>query len=91
MYANTFEPYRQFYQENESLDLEAIRKEEHGMVTMALIWPGSKFQLRGALSPFPSPPSPLTPVPMKAPWELARRLCIDRTLKNGLCSLITLQ
>ena len=37
MYANTFEPYRQFYQENESLDLEAIRKEEHGTVTMTLI------------------------------------------------------
>ena len=31
-YANTFEPYRQFYQENESLDLEAIRQGEHGMV-----------------------------------------------------------
>ncbi|XP_058967936.2 dynein axonemal heavy chain 6 [Pocillopora verrucosa] len=28
-YANTFEPYRQFYQENESLDLEGIRQEEH--------------------------------------------------------------
>lgn len=28
-YANTFEPYRQFYQENESLDLEVIRQEEH--------------------------------------------------------------
>ena len=37
MYANTFEPYRQFYQENESLDLEAIREEEHGTVTMTLI------------------------------------------------------
>lgn len=30
-YAGTFEPYRQFYQENESLDLEAIRQEEHGI------------------------------------------------------------
>ena len=30
-YAGTFEPYRQFYQENESLDLEAIRSEEHGI------------------------------------------------------------
>lgn len=29
-YASTFESYRQFYQENESLDLEAIRQEEHG-------------------------------------------------------------
>ena len=29
-YASTFESYRQFYQENESLDLEAIRLEEHG-------------------------------------------------------------
>ncbi|EDO31800.1 predicted protein [Nematostella vectensis] len=28
-YANTFEPYRKFYQENESLDLEAIREGEH--------------------------------------------------------------
>ena len=67
MYANTFEPYRQFYQENESLDLEAIRKEEHGMVTMALIWPGSKFQLRGALSPFPSPPLPPHPCSHESP------------------------
>ncbi|XP_015770017.1 PREDICTED: dynein heavy chain 6, axonemal-like [Acropora digitifera] len=30
-YANTFEPYRQFYQENESLDLESIRQGEHGV------------------------------------------------------------
>lgn len=30
-YAGTFEPYRQFYQENGSLDLEAIREEEHGI------------------------------------------------------------
>ena len=80
MYANTFEPYRQFYQENESLDLEAIRKEEHGMVTMTLIYPASKFRLRGALSPFPSTP---TPVPMKAPWELACRLCIDKERMLG--------
>ena len=29
-YVNTFEPYRQFYQENEMLDLEALKQEEHG-------------------------------------------------------------
>ncbi|KAK3733193.1 hypothetical protein QZH41_008554, partial [Actinostola sp. cb2023] len=34
-YANTFEPYRQFYQENESLDLEAIREEEHDVAFFA--------------------------------------------------------
>ena len=44
----------------ESLDLEAIREEEHGTVTMTLIYPASKFRL-WALSP-PSPhPSPLFP------------------------------
>lgn len=32
-YAGTFEPYRQFYQENESLDLEAIRSEGHGITS----------------------------------------------------------
>ena len=61
MYANTFEPYRQFYQENESLDLEAIRKEEHGMVIMALIVSLRASSGSEALSP-PSPhPSPLFP------------------------------
>ena len=30
-YADTFEPYRVFYKENESSDLDAIRQEEHGM------------------------------------------------------------
>ena len=29
-YADTFEPYREFYKENESLDLEAVRANEHG-------------------------------------------------------------
>ena len=29
-YADTFEPYREFYKENESLDLEAVRAREHG-------------------------------------------------------------
>ena len=29
-YADTFEPYREFYKENESCDLEGIRGEEHG-------------------------------------------------------------
>ena len=33
-YANTFEPYRQFYQENESLDLDAIRHQEHGNINI---------------------------------------------------------
>ena len=58
MYANTFEPYRQFYQENESLDLEAIRKEEHGMATMTLI-----VSLRASPGSGRSLPLPLTPHP----------------------------
>ena len=29
-YADTFEPHREFYRENESLDLEAVRNQEHG-------------------------------------------------------------
>ena len=29
-YSDTFEPYREFYKENETSDLEAIRQEEHG-------------------------------------------------------------
>ena len=29
-FGNTLEPYRQFYQENESLDLEVMKTEEHG-------------------------------------------------------------
>ena len=29
-YADTFEPYREFYKENESCDLEAVRQQEHG-------------------------------------------------------------
>ena len=28
-YADTFEPYREFYRENESLDLEAVKQQEH--------------------------------------------------------------
>ena len=31
-YCDTFEPYREFYKENESCDLEAIRNKEHGMI-----------------------------------------------------------
>ena len=30
MYADTFEPFREFYRENESLDLEAIKEQDHG-------------------------------------------------------------
>ena len=30
-FGNTLEPYRQFYQENESLDLEDMKTKEHGM------------------------------------------------------------
>lgn len=30
-YADTFEPHREFYRENESLDLEGLRALEHGM------------------------------------------------------------
>ena len=29
-YADTFEPYRMFYKENEILDLDVVRTEEHG-------------------------------------------------------------
>ena len=29
-YADTFEPYREFYRENESLDLQAIKAQDHG-------------------------------------------------------------
>lgn len=29
-YADTFEPYREFYRENETLDLDAVRSQEHG-------------------------------------------------------------
>lgn len=29
-YATTFEKYQKFYVENESLDLQAVREEEHG-------------------------------------------------------------
>ncbi len=30
-YAETFEPHREFYKENESEDLELLRQEEHGV------------------------------------------------------------
>ena len=30
MYADTFEPFREFFRENESLDLEAIKEQDHG-------------------------------------------------------------
>ena len=29
-YADTFEPYREFYRENELSDMEAVRQQEHG-------------------------------------------------------------
>ncbi len=29
-YADTFEQYREFYKENEDLELEKVRAEEHG-------------------------------------------------------------
>ena len=29
-YASTFEVYREFYSENERLDLEAVRRDDHG-------------------------------------------------------------
>ena len=44
-YANTFEPYRQFYQENESLDLEAIRHEEHGNTACCTVFGDSEWLL----------------------------------------------
>ena len=31
-YVSTFEQYRQFYQENEMLDLEALKQGEHGEI-----------------------------------------------------------
>lgn len=55
MYANTFEPYRQFYQENESLDLEAIREGEHGIVIMALMYTVAWEQALRGKPPSPSP------------------------------------
>ena len=32
-YADTFEPHCEFYRQNESLDLEAVKAEEHGTFT----------------------------------------------------------
>ena len=32
-YADTFETYRQFYSENEALDLEAVKQGHHGMMS----------------------------------------------------------
>ena len=29
-YSNTFEPHREFYRQNESLDLDAVRSQDHG-------------------------------------------------------------
>ena len=38
-YADTFEPFRVFYKENESLDLVALRQNDTGMYcVMGLIW-----------------------------------------------------
>ncbi|KAJ8313399.1 hypothetical protein KUTeg_009027 [Tegillarca granosa] len=34
-YADTFEPHREFYRENESLDLEAVRSQEHDVAFFA--------------------------------------------------------
>ena len=33
-YAETFDVYREFYSENERLDLEAVRTDPHGMCTL---------------------------------------------------------
>ena len=30
-YASKFEPFREFYQENDSLDVESLQEEDHGM------------------------------------------------------------
>jgi len=30
VYARTFEPFRLFYKENEDLDLEALKEQDHG-------------------------------------------------------------
>ena len=35
-YCETFEPYREFYKENESCDLEAIRNKEHGAYSYSM-------------------------------------------------------
>ena len=38
-YADTFEPHREFYRENESLDLDGLKALEHGKLTVtALCW-----------------------------------------------------
>lgn len=37
-YATTFEKYQRFYVENESLDLQAVREEEHGKQFLNSLW-----------------------------------------------------
>ena len=36
-YCDTFEPYREFYRENESCDLETVRNKEHGWYSIFYI------------------------------------------------------
>jgi dynein heavy chain len=33
-YADCFEPYREFYRENEALDLDTVKAAEHGMYSL---------------------------------------------------------
>lgn len=42
VYAGTFERFRLFYKENEGLDLEALRQQDHGMFSIIVIR-GSDF------------------------------------------------
>ena len=39
-YADTFEPYRVFYRENESSDLDNVRQEDHGKLLIFSTWSG---------------------------------------------------
>lgn len=40
MYARTLEPFRLFYKENESLDTEALKEQEHGTDSTSLLASG---------------------------------------------------
>ena len=43
-YAATFQKYQMFYAENEAMDLQALREEEHGMI--GFLWRLFVFSIR---------------------------------------------